>query len=221
MEKNSFEDQLRNKILEAELTKNQISNQEKVWNAVQKKQPPMRKLYYVAAAILVIIGMVGALYFKHDEAIVAVKKTKTERPGVVSLQKPPVAELAKVKLPATPIKPVEIEKTILNKPEKRIAPMYNTKVLKEDTLSTVLPSAPEVVMAVTKELNKEIKVISIATAAIVPEFTVQFKRGKPFDAEEIQTIEAISRLKRFKLSKDTSVLANTNEKQKGFFKIKF
>jgi hypothetical protein len=44
---------------------------------------------------------------------------------------------------------------------------------------------------------------------------------KPADEVERQTKEAITRLKKFKLSKDTPAFANTGEKQKSLFKIKF
>lgn len=210
MEKDSFEKLLRSKVLQAELALNQNADKERAWNAIQKKQPPRRKLYYAAAAVLLIIGMASVFYVKNDKAIIVAPKTKVDKFAVASLPKPSAVEPAKVKQALAPTKKAEIEQLEVINPVENAAPKTSIVVQKEGPSIAVLPAANEVVA-----------VLPIATLPEVPEFTVQFKRGKPADEVEKQTKEAIARLKRFKLSKDTSVIANTNEKQRGFFKIKF
>ena len=223
MEKDSFENQLRNKVLQAESTLNQASNKERVWNAIQKKQDPSRKLYYAAAAILLVVGMLSVLYDKKDKINTPIVKAKQhKKPQGSDLKKPQILQQRIIMQPAaSSINTERTEQTAV-----AVTQMENAERKLENNISTeVLPNVVQqktdepTASTVTNTIEKPTS--QLAQLAIAPEFTVQFKRGKPVDEVEKQTKEAIARLKKFKLSKDTSVLANTNEKQKGFFKIKF
>lgn len=221
MEKDSFENQLRHKILQAESGLNRDSNKEKIWNSIQKERKP--KLYYMAAAMLVIIGLVGALYFKIDKSIEPITSTKRkEKPKDSILQKPKILppNLIEEQAIAT-IKAVKVEQQIPTKQEESALALEVVNVPKPITTIMISPAADEKIVNQPEGEKGEIVAVSKPLPSLAPEFTVQFKRGKPVGEVESHTKEAIDRLKRFRLSKDTSILANTIEKQKSLFKIKF
>lgn len=223
MEKDSFEKQLRNKVLQAESALSQNTDKERVWNSIQKKQQPRRKLYYAAAAIFFLLALVSVLYVKQDKTIVIVAKTKQNRkPLATDVPKLQVLQQnGSIEQIAVPFKSLRKEQiVVVVKPIANVVQALENNTSKE-TLpivvqqKTIEPAATIVMNTIEKTTPL------IAAPMVVPEFTVQFKRGKPTDDVEVQTKAAIARLKKFKLSKDTSILANTVEKQKSLFKIKF
>ena len=218
MEKDSFEELLRSKVLQAESALNANSDKEKVWNSIQKRQQPRRKFYYAAAAVLFIIGMVGTFYLKNDEAIMVVKKTKIEEPSIAPLAKASVVEPAKVKQEMKPLKKAEIEQLATVKPTESLTPKPSTVVQKAGSI-TVSPMEDDVVALVTKNVNTENKITPISTQ-IIPEFTVQLKRGVPIADHADENI-IITSLKKFKLKRDTTYFANAVEKQPTNLRLTF
>lgn len=219
MEKGSFERMLRDKVLQAESTLAQTASKEQVWNAIQQKQQPKRKWYYAITAILVVIGVVSVLYVKEDKMNTVARNAGVEKPLVVEPLEPQILQ------PSASTKLVEgghkkSPHAVLIKKLENKSLTESTSLPKESTAVVLLSKVENVVVNAAVNIPIENKIQSIA-ATLVPEFTVQFKRGRPADEVEMQTKEVIARLKKFKLSKNTSILANTNEKQKGLFKIKF
>ncbi len=211
MEKDSFENQLRNKVLLAELSINQNSNKEGVWNAIQKKRKPQRKLYYSAAAIAIMFFSF-ALYFNQKQEIITIKKEFTaQNPASVSSLEENVNEIKTAILPT----------------RKGLNPITKTQ-LKMDTNVAVTPEKivvmpeQEVAMAtknttiVPVEQNQAI----INNQAIEQSFTVQFKRGT-FIAQNNNESLIIATLKKFKLKRDTTYFANAEEKQPTKIKLSF
>lgn len=217
MEKDSFENQLRQKVLQAELALNQRSDKDKVWSSIQKKQQPRRKLYYVAAAIACIIGIASVFYIKNDEGIITVTKAKKENQVIAHLPKPLAVELAKVNNTRSKIVNQPIAKV---KSAESTAPLPNNVAHTEEPLLAVLPEADEVVAVVPKIGNAENKTISTTPSTLVPEFTVQFKRGISI-VENANENVIITTLKKFKLKRDTTYFANVVEKQSNKMKLTF
>lgn len=219
MEKDSFEKQLRNKVLQAEAALHQRSDKDKVWNSIQKKRQPRHKLYYAAAAVVFIIGVGSMFYAKNDKAIIMITKTKTEKPIVASLPKLSVLEPTKVKQIIAPIK-VETEQLAIVKTAESAAPTPSVVAQKKEFQITTLPLADEVAAVIAKSANTENKIISIASVPIVPEFTVQFKRGASV-ANNIDENIIVTTLKKFKLKRYTTYFANAAEKQPTKIKLSF
>ncbi|RYG12017.1 MAG: hypothetical protein EOO07_19705, partial [Chitinophagaceae bacterium] len=93
MQKDSFEELLRNKVLQAESTLDPNSDKEAVWNAIQQKRQPQRKFYYAAASIFLVLGLISLLYVKNDDNVVTVSKTKKENPVLAQRAKLSVVRL--------------------------------------------------------------------------------------------------------------------------------
>ena len=219
MEKDSFEELLRGKVEQAESALNTNSDKEKVWNSIQKRQQPRRKFYYAAAAILLIIGMGSLFYMKTEEAIIIAKTTKTEKPIIAFFPKPLVVEPARVKQEMAPVKKAEMKPLALVKPVEGAAPIPNTVAHKEGHSIAVLPEPNEIVAVIPKNVNTETKIIPLS-APIVPEFTVQLKRGAIIANNADENI-IITSLKKFKLKRDTTYFANAEEKHSTKIKLTF
>jgi len=211
MEKDSFEELLRRKVLQAESALDLDSNKEKVWNSIQKKQQPKRKFYYAAAAILLMIGLGSVFYLKKDEAITIAKKIDVEKPVVASLKKPLIVAPAKRIIEKTPAKRVESEQV-----ELPISPVVVQNV---EPLIPVQPVENNIVAMVPKTTNTG-KTGTIDASSVVPEFTVQLKRGVSIVDNTDENI-IITNLKKFKLKRDTTYFANAAEKQPTPLKLTF
>ena len=203
MEENSFEKQLREKVLQAELVSNQSSDKERVWNAVQKR--PQRKFYYAAAAVLLVLSLLSTIYFKQEEAVVIVTKAKTDKPIVSSLPKPLVVEPARIMQERAPIKSVESERFVV----------VIKKLETEVPMSSAIAQHVEPLIAIPPMVNEV-----VAVTPTVPEFTVQLKRGAPI-VEHTDENVIITTLKKFKLKRDTSYIANVIERQPSKIKLTF
>ena len=215
MEKDSFERMLRDKVLQAEAALKQNSHKEGVWNSIQKKRQPRYKWYYFGAAILFIIGTGSVFYLKKDEAITVA--TKTDKHIVTSLPIQSNVEPARVKQEMVPTEKVETEQLAVIKPVESAVPTVNAFAQKEGLSIPVSPVADEIVAVIMKEVDAEIKVTPMT---IVPEFTVQYKRGISI-VENANENVIITTLKKFKLKRDTTYFANIVEKQSNKMKLTF
>lgn len=209
MEKDNFESLLRTKVLQAELSLNQNSNKEGVWNAIQKKRQPQRKFYYAAAAILFILGTVSVFYLKEDKTTAMLTKLKVkQKPMATEQPKPQI--LAREKI----IKNAEVP--------LKVTPTEQTIVIKVREKQEIIPAlkVDEAISSVTLSTDIENKVVSVANPKEVPEFTVQFKRGT---STVNRTDEGLiyTAFKKFKLKRDTTYFASAQEKQPTKMKLSF
>jgi hypothetical protein len=165
MEKDSFEELLRNKVKDAELTINRNTNKERVWNAIDKKGRSKKTIYFAVAATLFIVVTVSFFYTKDDKADtnlitrkVKEKSVTDNLPKLEIMQQKAIGKQSKTMRKATKMEQVEAPKAIDSIP----APEAINKP-KEITDIVLAPKMAEVVTV---------------DPTLAPELTVQFKRGK-------------------------------------------
>ncbi len=222
MERDSFENQLRYKVLQAELRLNQDANKEKVWNDIQKKRNPKRKLYYAAAAVLLIVGALSLLYIKNNQSQDQFVENKPkEKTRVSNLQREQVLQEKVIeKQPLATLKDIKDEKQISGELEQLAISSSGINLPTQVTPIMLSQLADEKIVALQKAENAENRVVPMPTSTTIPEFTVQLKRGAAI-ADNTSDNLIITTLKKFKLKRDTTYFANAEEKQSTKIKLTF
>jgi hypothetical protein len=218
MEKDSFEELLRSKVLQAESTLNPTASKEKVWNIIQEKQQPKRRFYYAAAAILLVIGSI--FYIKSNEAIIMVTKVKKGDSVTKPLPNSPAIEPLEINQPITQVEKADVEPRFAFKRAQTVPPIANVVVGKKDVPAPVLPILDDDVVVMPKNVSIEKAVSPTSPVTVVPEFTVQLKRGVTIIDHSDENI-IITSLRKFKLKRDTTYFANAGEIQSTRLKLTF
>jgi len=211
MEKDSFESQLRSTVLRAELTINQSSDKERVWNAIHKKKRDQRKFYYAVAAVAIMFFSF-ALYFNQEQEIIPIKKEFTVKKTTSGDSLEEKGKQVKTAILPSIKKLHSITKTQLKK-ETNVALNLEKIVAMPEQEAVIVIKNPIIVPVVQNDAI-------VNNQAIEPPFTVVFKRG-------VSTVNSINEgliyttLKKFKLKRDTTYFANAEEKQSTKFKLSF
>lgn len=212
MEKNSFESKLQELVREADQIMNTGDEaKERVWNKVKPKgrRPTW---YWVAAVAAVLLGIIGTFYQPKKEVSVAARVLKG-KPTDTKKQISEAGPITKEKrIPSTQdlskrIKPTQKASTLTNLPAPVLTGIQTKPITADEPPIAVIITLPEKILSTP--VHQE------ATA----EFTVQFKRGKPANSASNGSLTTM--LKTFKLRKDTSYLANSEEKQPTKIKLSF
>ena len=213
MEKDSFEKLLRSKVLQAESALNQSLDKEKVWNAIQKRKPPIHKFYYAAAAVVFCIGLVSLIYVKENQTMSSLAKLKIkEKPVHTNLPKQQESQAGIIIQKTHFSVKADLNKKISVAKEEEQITLISEASRSKGLMAIDIPSVGEVMASLPKSDNAVNKAEAMHTMAIVPEFTVQFKRGVSV-SKEINENSIITNLKKFKLKRDTTYFANAIEKQ--------
>ena len=218
MEKNSFEAKLHALLQDVdENTSVGEHARERVWGKV-KTQSRASKRYWFGAAAAVLIGILGIFLQPNHEVSIATKVKKGKSPDRKTQM---IANTAKS------------EKRQSHSPQevlKQLKPNHRALTLKQEVsaskttqevplrlLETKLAEQAESRIAIVN-LTPETQVQPMGKEENKAEFTVQFKRGKPILPANYGSY---TNLLTFKLKRDTTYLANAEEKQPVNLKLGF
>jgi hypothetical protein len=213
MEKDSFETALQKIVLQSDENSQQLIGKESVWTGI-KKTKPIKKWYYSAAAAVLILSIsIGIFSIQRDKIISPIAKKAVQ----------PQQELQKSKI-------VKEAPSIISQKANQFS-QNNTieKLIVNDTATGKLNIES---VALTPPLDKEMMVATVQkpveNSTIVneivtpqPEFTVQFKRGKPIETAVEKQIKIAIAFNKLSFGRDTSTLVLANAKPNNPFKIKF
>ncbi|RZK43906.1 MAG: hypothetical protein EOO90_01210 [Pedobacter sp.] len=209
MEKDNFENLLRARVQEIEERTEIESDRERVWASIHQKRKPRRFRYAaIAAACFVMCGVVY-LYFNERE----LPKTIAEQPPAITR----IEARESDKQQPSQVKPLPKKRSV----GQQVFVEHKVEEMPSHSDTVTKKNDPILVVETVAIMAEAPSSPQKTTSATLPEFTVQFKRGKPKDPMDARVRETIARLKRKGELQDTAIIANSTGKQKGLFKIKF
>ena len=232
MERDNFEEQLRNLIVQKDQRSNNLSNKERVWAKINTRTYTKKNWYYAAAAVFIFglsMALINTIKMEREEIkpreIVLIKSKNS--PIEPNLPQSPqyVKNTPLIKIAKEPIK-AEIE-TVRQKSElkllvvEKINPIFLTENLHtENNINQKNSAVLSGITSISKlSLNNPEKTPSSKEET----FTIQFKRGAQIilkDEEEENPI--LIAFKIFKLKRDTNIyIASAIENQSSIFKLTF
>jgi hypothetical protein len=213
MERDSFEDALQQAIVKHDEQLDQSTGKERVWQAIDKGKRVKRWMWYAAAVVVIAFSTVG---------IIGLPENKQPEKRTVKVAKPKVIEAP------MGIVPISQEKNSLTVQNSKGSKIILPPQLPKDSAISALAEVEKTAAPVLPIEVAKIAVIPHLVAAIPkeedkmpePAFTVQFKRGKP-TAKTNEENMVFTAFRRFRLKRDTSYMANAEEKQPKKMKLSF
>lgn len=211
MEKDNFESSLQKIILQADENHIQTISRENVWRKVKTNRSSNKWWLYAAAVVLILSFTV---------AIFSIKNDKVEAP-LAKNSKSANENLLKI-VPQDTILPKSKPLQVAQKTMAKRLTIVDTlpTLVQEQQTELPLPLIKETIVAIAPKpvensLTSNDKIIP------QPEFTVQFKRGKPIETIVDKQIKTAAALKKLSFGRDTSTFVSTAAKSDYSFKIKF
>jgi hypothetical protein len=220
MEKDSFESQLNQLINNADQHQHAKSDgREKVWATINNTKRKNKVAYYVAAAVFFVCLASILLFTKKEKASEVITKNELRtKIDTVHLQGSNVQLIRKSKTKTIAGSKIKISLQGTNNVAIDQSVQFEYPTGK--TSQTAIDYSKDTKLAMINALPK-VELVIPENKTPQPEFTVQFKRGKPIEtAEELQAKEAMA-LKKLKFRRDTSAFTSSNVKPTNSLKIKF
>lgn len=201
MEKNSFEEQLRDKILQAEETIGRGIAKEMIWQTVQAKNRKPEKIRYYAATVLLVATMAGILYAAKRNSLQTgpLSREKKNLPEALHIRQLPLHQNEQVK--AIVISKKQLSAQSISKKKHQLvdtmqkmqavtAPITEPAITEQKTEPALVLNIEKIENVIAQNKNNEKQATQ---SAIVPDFTVQFKRGR--EADETEKPKPLFRIK--------------------------
>lgn len=209
MEKDSFDTALQKIVLQSDENSPKLVGKESVWVGINKSKPIKKWHYYAAAAVLILSISIGLFSIQKDKIISPIAK-KTVQPQQ-ELQKSKIVKEAPIIISQ---KADQFSQN--NTIEKLIVNDTATGKLNIESVALTPPLDKEMMVATVQKLVENSTIVNEIVAP-QPEFTVQFKRGKPVE-KQIKIAIAFNKLS---FGRDTSNLIIANANPNNPLKIKF
>lgn len=209
MEKDSFETALQKIVLQSDENSPKLVPKESVWVGINKSKPIKKWYYYAAAAVLILSISIGLFSIQRVKIISPIAKKAVQ----------PQQELQKSKI-VKEAPSIITQKTDQfsqnNTIEKLIVNDTATGKLNTESIDLTPPLDKEMMVATVQKLVENSTIVNEIVVP-QPEFTVQFKRGKPVE-KQIKIALAFNKLS---FGRDTSTLVLANANPNNPLKIKF